>query len=263
MKKEKILINIEKLFDIEEYKKIGINNFLFAVDYFSIGYNSFKLDELKDLDCKKYLLINRIFNNDDVEKFKNIKEELKSFDGIIFEDIAVYNILKNSSINLIWNQTHFATNYSSINYWLNNLYSVVLSNEITKEEVSDILERVNKPVIVNVFGKNIVMYSRRKLLTNFNEHFKIENVNSVLLNESITNNKFDTFESEFGTLLFSDYFNIINYLKYFNNDNILYYLIYPKGLSIDVINNVINGDNVNKYNDGFMNKKTIYKLGEK
>ena len=62
MKKEKILINIEQLNDIEEYKKIGINNFLFAVENFSIGYKTFKLSDIENLDCNKYLLINRIFN---------------------------------------------------------------------------------------------------------------------------------------------------------------------------------------------------------
>ena len=62
MKKEKILINIEDLNDYYEYKKIGYNNFLFAIDEFSIGYNSFKISDIKELDCNKYLLINHFFN---------------------------------------------------------------------------------------------------------------------------------------------------------------------------------------------------------
>ena len=71
MKKNKILINIDNISDIENYKKIGINNFLFAVSYFSIGYNSFNINDLKDLDCNKYILINRILNSSDVEKVVN------------------------------------------------------------------------------------------------------------------------------------------------------------------------------------------------
>ena len=73
MKKDKILINIENLSDIEKYKKIGINNFLFAVSFFSIGYNSFNIDDLKELDCNKYILINIILNSSDVDKLKSIK----------------------------------------------------------------------------------------------------------------------------------------------------------------------------------------------
>ena len=70
MKKEKILINIENLEDIEKYEKIGINNFLFAVPEFSIGYKTFRLDEINNIKCNKYLLINRIFDSDDVDNFK-------------------------------------------------------------------------------------------------------------------------------------------------------------------------------------------------
>ena len=131
MKKEKILINIENLELIEKYKKIGINNFLFAVEEFSIGYKTFNIKEIENLDCNKYLLINRIFNSNDVDKFKEFVKDIKNIDGIIFEDISVYNILKDSNIKLIWNQNHFATNYSSINYWLDNTFSAVISNELT------------------------------------------------------------------------------------------------------------------------------------
>ena len=164
MKKDKILINIENLSDIEKYKKIGINNFLFAVKDFSIGYKTFSLEEIQKQDCKKYLLINKIFNNVDCENFNNIIDELKDIDGIIFEDIAVYNILKNKNINLIWNQSHFATNTSSIKYWLEYTNSAVLSNELTFEEVNNILNNSIKPLVLNVFGKNPIMYSRRTLL---------------------------------------------------------------------------------------------------
>lgn len=260
MKKEKILINIEQLNDIEEYKKIGINNFLFAVENFSIGYKTFKLSDIENLDCNKYLLINRIFNTEDCENFKNIIPSLSKFDGIIFEDIAVYNMLKNTSINLIWNQTHFATNYSSINYWLELVSSAVISNELTLEEVKDILDKSNKKLVLNIFGKNPVMYSRRTLLSNFNKNFSLTENNEMILNESITKNEFLAKETERGTFVVNNkHFNLIPYLKEFNNENIIYYLVYPNGLNVSDINNYLNGK-LDATNDGFMNKKTIYKL---
>ena len=55
----------------------------------------------------------------------------------------------------------------------------------------------------------------------------------------------------------------IDYIKYFNNDNILFYLVYPFGLSVTEIKDIIENNSNIKYNDGFMNKKTIYKLGDK
>ena len=260
MKKEKILINIEQLNDIEEYKKIGINNFLFAVNDFSIGYKSFDLRELESLNCKKYLLINRIFNSEDCEKFKNIIPKLNKFDGIIFEDIAVYNMLKSTNINLIWNQTHFATNYSSINYWLELVDSAVISNELTLEEVCDILEKSNKKLVLNIFGKNPIMYSRRTLLTNFNKNFKLDDNREMILNETITNNEFLAKETDKGTFILNNkYFNLIPFLNKFKENKIQFYLIYPNGLNKTEIEEYLNGK-LDNTNDGFMNRKTIYKL---
>lgn len=260
MKKEKILINIENLLDYKTYKKIGINNFLFAVDNFSIGYKSFKLDEIENLNCNKYLLINRIFNNDDCDKFTKIIPKLKNFNGIIFEDIAIYNMLKTSEINLVWNQSHFATNYSSINYWLNNTYSAIISNELTKNEVIEILNKSNKKLILNIFGKNPIMYSRRTLLTNFNTNFNLPKNKEMILKENITNNEFLAKESDKGTFILNNTpFNLIPYINEFNDNKILYYLIYTDGLEPNKMIEYLNGltDNTT---DGFMNKKTIYKL---
>ena len=256
MKKNKILINIENINDIEEYEKIGYNNFLFAVKGFSIGYKSFDIEEINDLKCNKYLLINRIFNN-----FKKIILELNGFDGIIFEDIAVYNMLKDTNIKLILNQSHFASNYSSINYWLEMVNSAVISNELTKDEVKDILDKSNKPLVLNVFGKNPIMYSRRTLLKNFNENFHLDDNKEIILRENITNNEFEVKESDKGTYFFNNkYFNIIPHLNNFNADKILFYLIYPNSLGVTEIKDIINGEILQNSDDGFMNKKTIYKL---
>ena len=261
MKKNKVLINIENLEDIDNYKKIGYNNFLFAVDKFSIGYNSFIIEDLINLDCNKYLLINRIFDNNDIQEFKSLIPNLHFFDGIFFEDIGVYNLLKDEGINLIWNQSHFATNYSSINYWLEYVFSAVISNELTSNEVSDILNKTNKPLVLNVFGKNPVMYSRRSLLSNFNTYYSVKMRNKAVIKDKVTDNEFLSIEDDNGTIFFdNNYFNIVNYLDNFNDNNILFYLIYPKDVDVEEINNIINNKSTIKYKDGFMNKKTIYKL---
>ena len=264
MKKEKILINLENLIDLEKYKKIGINNFLFAVDEFSIGYKSFSLEEIQKLDCNKYLLINRIFNSRDVDKFKDFIKNLDNIEGVVFEDISVYTLLKNTNIKLIWNQNHFATNYSSINYWLELTDSAIISNELTHIEVKDILDNTNKPLILNVFGKNPIMYSRRTLLSNFNNNFNLVNIKETILEESITNNEFLAKETEKGTIIFNNkYFNILEYLDKFNEYKILYYLINTHELDFDTIERIINGENIINSDNGFMERKTIYKLGDK
>ena len=64
----KILININNLNDINEYKKIGINNFLFAVKDLSIGYTSY---DLENIPTDSYLFINRVFDTEGINKFNN------------------------------------------------------------------------------------------------------------------------------------------------------------------------------------------------
>lgn len=136
--KNKLLIRINNLLEIEEYYKEGITNFLFPLSCYSIGYNTFNLDEIKSIKDKYninvYLLVNRVLDNKDCNTFKLIIPKLSFVNGIIYEDIAIYQMLKNTNINLIWNQAHFAVNYHSINYWLSkdNIISCMLANELEK-----------------------------------------------------------------------------------------------------------------------------------
>nr|MCR4581438.1 U32 family peptidase [Bacilli bacterium] len=155
MKKSQVLININNISDIDTYKKVGITNFLFAINGLSIGYTSFDVDDVPD---NSYLLINRVFDCKGIDEFKSIIPKLNRFKGVIFEDLGVYNLLKDSNLELIWSQAHFVTNYNSINYYLEHgCKSAVVSNEITKEEILDIFDKAIKPLVFNVLGSNMVM----------------------------------------------------------------------------------------------------------
>lgn len=258
MNLSKVLININSLGDLEDYKKIGITNFLFALKGYSIGYKEFNLE---DIPTDSYILINRVLDTKGIDGIKSIKDKLLNYKGIIFEDLGVYNIFKNEDIELIWAQAHFGTNTESINYWLTKCESALLSNEITKEEITDIVNDSIKPVVLNVFGKNMIMYSRRTLLTNFNKYNELDDVNDVVLDETHTKNKFYAHETENGTAIFNnDYFNYIEFSKSLNDSKIKYYLVYNLDLSVNDIKDILEGKPYG--NDGFLNKKTVYRMSE-
>ena len=261
MKNNKILIRINNLEEIKEYKKLGISNFLFALKDFSIGYNSFDLEELSKLDVNTYLLVNRVLDNDGIDSFKKIINKLSFVKGIIFEDIGIYELLKDSNINLIWNQNHFAVNTNSVNYWLSNVYSVVISNELEKSELVNILNNINNKVILPVFGLNMAMYSRRYLLSFYNEYKGLKDIKRALIK---TNNdkEFIAIQNEYGTVLFyKEYFNLINEINNFNDNNILFYYIDPNMLSIGDTIKVINGEDYDSFNP-FYENKTVYRIGD-
>ena len=259
MKNSKVLININDISDVNYYREIGISNFLFGVEGFTVGYTTFKLDDIPD---NSYLLMNRVLDTKGINAFKEIMPALSRFKGIIFEDLGIFNLCSSMNIELIWNQAHFVTNYESLNYYLKHgCTSAVLSNEITKEEIEEIINLSNKPIIFTVFAKNMAMYSRRKLLSNFNKYNNLEDYNNMTIHEDHTKNDFYIKENEYGSAVFSnDYFNYIKYANTLNDNKIKFYLVHNFDLDPREINEILNGKEVGT--DGFLNKKTVYKMSE-
>lgn len=260
MKNSKILIRINSLDEIEIYQKNGINNFIFALEYFSIGYPSFSIEQLNNIKGNIYLLINRIFDSVLIEDFKNVIPKLKFIKGIFFEDLGIYNLLKNNDIPLIWDQFHFVVNSVSINFWLNRVHSVNLSSDLTLREIQYILNKVKKKIILPVLGNNMAMYSRRYLLKSYTTHKNFKYNNQVILNTG-NNNLFKVIETEHGTVLFyNKIFNYLNYLKDLNDDKILFYYLNVLDLSADDILAIIKGKKILS-EEKFLHHKTISKLG--
>ena len=258
MNKSKLLININKLEEIAEYKKIGITNFLFAVKGFSIGYNTFELNEIPE---DSYLLINRVMDTKSIEELRLRKNELAKFKGIIFEDLGVYNILRDLEIELIWFQNHFTINNESMRFWLSRVDSAVIGNEITSTEIESIIENASKPLVLNVLGKNQIMYSRRTLLSNFNKYNNLDNFNDMTLDVHGTKDEFFARENELGTVIYNnEYFNYLEFAKSLNEDKIKFYLIMNLDLNPNDLEEILNGKSFG--NDGFLNKKTVYKMSE-
>ena len=260
MKRNKIIVRINDLSEIEKYKKLGISNFLFAVNDLSIGYNSFSLDELSLLKENVYLLINRVFDCEGIDKFKRSINKLKFAKGIFFEDLGVYEACKNLNIPLIWNQTHFAVNSESINIWLSKVSSVVISNELEKSELINVINNAKGKVILPILGLNMAMYSRRYLLSFYNEFKNLDPLKKAILKSN--DMEFLAIENNYGTVLFyNKYFNLINELDNFNDEKILFYYIDPNELKVKDVSDILDGKEINMDNK-FYHKKTVYKVGD-
>ncbi len=259
MENSKVLISPKNIEEINKYKKIGITNFLFAIQDFSIGYPEYNIEDLKELDINIYLNINILLDTKKINDFKKLIPQLDFVKGIFFEDVGLYYLLKNENIPLIWNQAHFVINSVSINLWLEKVHSAQLANELTKEEIIYILDNTTKPIVLPVFGHNIAMYSRRALLSNFNKFHNLESVKSgnLTINED---NSFYSIENSNGTaLFFSKPFNYYNILNELNDNKILFYYFdltkYNYEDYLDIINNKFT-----ESEEKFLNNKTIYKL---
>lgn len=259
MTNSKILLQIEDLNDIEYYKELGITNFLFPLNNFSIGYNTFSFDEIKDID-NAYILANRILTDEDIDEF--LKLEIPSnIKGFIIEDTGLLSALANKSYEIINFQNHLNNNYHTVNYWLKYFDSLVISTDITEEEVRKIVSNANKSLILNTFGFPMIMYSRRTLISNFYKHLGTDEKDNIILNEKTTNSHFFAHESKYGTTVFNgtpiDYRSIIDDKL---DSNIKFYLVNSSYCDREIIKDVILGNDTIGTR-GFLDKKTIYKIG--
>ena len=262
MKKSKIIVCINEENEVKYCQDLGISNFLFPLKDFSIGYETFSLEKISHFPFDCYLLINRLLTDTDIENFLKLKLP-QNVKGLFIEDIGLYYALKNSDLNLINYQNHLNNSTLTVNYWLDYYDSLVLSTDITKEEMIEITNRTKKPLVVNVFSYPIIMYSRRTLVSNFykyknlksKEHPQIEIPNQV---------NFKLSESEYGTAVFDNHLLYIREeAQDLDEEKIKYYLINTRFVPLDILKKAIEGENIDNTTKGFMSTKTIYKVGDK
>ena len=267
MNPNKLFVIITELDQIEICKKARVTNFLFPLSHFSVGYpNTFSLKDIKE---EGYLFINRILDTQSYQELKKLLLNIpKNIKGIVFEDMGIITLAQelNLKLELILYQSHFATNPKSINENLNFVDSIVISTDITKEEINEILIKSHKPLVYFLYGLVPVMYSRRTLLTNFETEFMTKKENIVTLEEHVGKKKFIAVENEYGTVLYHEKY--VHGLYEINDDKIKYYLINPLFLSKEKLEKILN-DFKNKIKEmddteeeGFLNTKTIYKIKE-
>ena len=146
-----------------------------------------------------------------------------------------------------------------VNYYLEYVDSVVVSSDLSKEEIKLVVKNANKKVVVFAFGLKALMYSRRNLVTNYEKHFKIEENN--ILDASINNKYFKFIESKEGTKVYAyPYYNALELLEL---DNVLYFWYDPILLDVENIIKVLHGDTKSiETSPIFLDKKTVYKVGD-
>ena len=264
--KDKILVNIKNEQEIAIYQKQGIKNFLVPLADFCVGYDTLTLEDIGNLKQDYYLLINRILAKKDIEKLIEILKVIINspyLKGIFFEDLGVLDVAKslNFSKEFIYFPNHFGTNYASINaFFERGIDSFVVSNEITKEEITEILNKVTKEVIIQVYGYNQIMYSRRNLITNFNSEYKLNLPLDNEIKEKITSKSLKIKENEYGTIIFDEH--IYNNLELLDlKENIKFYYINTTFLKPSEILKVLENKD-KKDSNSFLNKKTVYKIGD-
>ena len=271
------LNEIEKTKDLVDGFIIGIKDMGVNTNYY-IDIN--ELDLLKEL-CDKdiFISLNKNMHNKDLGLVKEILIKLNDYNikGVLYYDIGVLNIYNSLDLNydLVWSQEHLTTNYNTINYW--NSFGAkyaYISSDITEEEIIKISENSKAKLMVNLFGYLPMFVSKRHIVKNYLEYFKLEDNSNVNYMEK-EGKTYPIIDNNIGTQVYSN--NILNGIKSSLNINVDYIILNSFGIElnkfisvVDMFNGV-NKDNVDEYNErinnmftnvdyGFLNTKTIYRV---
>lgn len=293
----KIIVKPEKIniISLNNYIKKGADAFLFAIKGLSLSNNQItlsnliKLKKLLDKNIKIFCLIDKNIFNKDLKILEEalIKLEKMGIDGVLFYDLAILNIKNKLDLKLpvIWNQNYMVTNYETINYYyLKGVKTVLISSEVTMEDIMIIKEKTESEIMVNIFGYQMMSFSKRKLITNYFKYFnKNKTKNQYLITDGKTNNKYPILENKEGTIIFSN--NVLNAIMEINNlkkANCEYVILNEQMVKhkdfltvLSIYNSIIENDLdeawsrsknleikkiINNLDDGFFNKKTIFKV---
>lgn len=280
------------------FKENEISGFVIGIENFSENFNYYiKESNLKNIiydlnknNYKTYIMLNKMYFNDEIEALKKLLNQINDLDvsGVIFQDIAIFNIVSenNYNINLIW-YGKMVTNSKSINFYeKRGLYGYMTTPQITIDEFIKIRNNTKGNAFIKLFGYTNMATSSRSLITNYFNNFKIEKdpKKKYYMYEKITDEYYPIIEDKNTNFFSSKALNgLLEYKKLLNNDidfnvylddyminensfyNILEAFVALKNHPNDDefannLKDVIDSNMFNETDNGFLNKKTIFKV---
>lgn len=251
-------INQPAYFTLDEIKKINeiIKNNGKEI-FVSLNKNMFN----KDLEILEYTLL----------QLDNLK-----LNGILYYDIAIVNFKKNLKLvtPLVWNQEHLTTNYLTSNFWYEyGAKYTMLSSEITIDEINEIALNANSKTMVPIFGYLPMFVSRRHLVKNYLDTFKIKDDSNINYIEK-ENKIYAIIDSNDGTIAYSNKcLNGINETLKLNVDYIVLNSFNINNATFKRVvsmYNIVNESNIQEFKEeidkmletdtGFLYKETIYEV---
>lgn len=295
----KIVIPFPNEENIDLYLEHDIDAFLIGIEDFSENFNRYvKIENLKDY-CdliiskgkKVFVCLNKMYFNSEMKKLKELLLLLDTLNvsGVMFCDISVLNIIEDNNLNIvpIWYGNHKATNSYTVNFLeKRGVKGVLLSDEITIDEKINICEKINIKSFIMLFGYTNVATSSRELLTNYFKYtgMKKDSEDKYYIKEKSSDKFYPIIESGNTNFFSSKILNgikcfprIINSKKVdyiFLNDYMVssssFYNVIEAFLAlkkspndtefVEKLYEVVNSNNYNNTDDGFLNKKTIFKV---
>ena len=262
---------VTSIYTLDELKRLKdkLDYALIHIPFYSVNYKDIDIDMALDY-CEKnkikpILSLNRIFHPGNLDGVAEIINKYKNTDCMFYiADLGALNLFIKAGIisRVIYNPETMITNFLDMNEYSSlGVDACGISNEITINDLNKISE-VNNNIYYQVFGKRLMFYSRRKLVTLYGEkNGEVYPKSDIYLRESTRTDYFPIIENENGTLIYRSY--NISLLPYIDALNIKYAYIESFDIDIDKFEavNSIFYDEL-KIEDGFIYKDSIYQKEE-
>lgn len=267
---KKILVIPNSYDNLGEVLKTNIDGVILPIKGLSVNSNIyFTVEDIKNiinLTSKMVCVsINKIMHNEDLEYLESVLVALNKLNirKILFYDLSVMNICKRLGIrkDLVVFQEHLNVSlYSNNFYKKRGIKDIVISNDITKEEINEIGK--HNSLMLICYGYLPIFYSRRYLISSYLDYIKHDKESG---NYYIKNNddKYPIIEEKSGTTIYTKM--PINLINEVDSLNIEYIILNATLINKDYFLNVLKSyldnisDNKSHYT-GFLDRKTVYKV---
>ncbi|MDH6603497.1 collagenase-like PrtC family protease [Bacilli bacterium PM5-9] len=186
---------------------------------------SILVEKAQENNVELFVHLDMLYHEDDLIGLRAILKKLNSIGikNLVICDIGVIELANdlNLDFKFINGGSVLNTNYATIDF-TNDFYSgFFLSNEINIDEVVTIAKKTSADLFVQVFGKQKIFTSKRKLLTSYCEYNEIENLdmhprNKLIIKDAATQDNYSyIYEDQFGTYIYT--MNNVNALSYLDN----------------------------------------------
>ncbi len=200
-------------------------------------------EDNKDLEI--FVNVNKNFFNHEIEDLKQVLiylDEL-NLNGLLFYDLAILKLKKelNLKTDLVWYGTYMVTNYKTCNYYYNKgVKYAILSKEITKEEIIEILNKSKIISMIEIISLPTVAFSKRKLITNYYKNLSKPSKEKLTVVEKLTQDEYELKEEPAGTGFISKKItNGTSVIKDLYDNNASYIIIKEYGLDIIDFNELL------------------------
>lgn len=221
---------------------------------FTSGYH-FTIDELCKVrqhcfehNIKCYVTIENFINEQEKPQLIKYLELLKNInvDGIYYHDLGVYEVAKSMYIEnkLIYDGQTIVCNSLDVAFYMSKgINGVVLSRELTLEEINQIVKNNKHHCDLFIFGHQRLSYSKRKFIKNYlneiNTTYDYEGKETLTLIEEKRDYRLPIIEDENGTKIYADYvfemYNEISQLRSYINRGIVDSLFIDSEVLVNVL----------------------------